>query len=112
MHKFDIICITESILTQTPWIVRKSKKKISRPDFVDSEIVIWRLTSLANFYFPFIKKTTCVRLSKENIFSSNNAPEIHIVNSWRYQKLLLVANQLQDSTFFKKLTPVTLASVN
>ena len=26
-----------------------------------------------------------------------------VINSWRHQKLLLVANQLQDSTFFKKI---------
>ena len=38
-------------------------------------------------------------MSKENIFCSSNAPEIHIFNSLRYQKLLLVANQLQDGTF-------------
>ena len=41
---------------------------------------------------------TCVRLSKENLFWSNNAPEVHIFNSWWQQKLLLVANQLEDST--------------
>ena len=42
---------------------------------------------------------TCVRLPKENHFCSNNAPEIHIFNYWRHQKLLLVASQLQDSSF-------------
>ena len=35
----------------------------------------------------------------QNLFYSNNAPEIHIFNTFRHQKLLLVANQLQDSTF-------------
>ena len=48
---------------------------------------------------PFAQKTTYVRLSKENLFCSNNAPEIHIFNSLRPKKLLTVANQLQDSTF-------------
>ena len=47
--------------------------------------------------------SACVRLSKENLFCSNNVPEIHIFNFWRHQKLLLVANQLQDSNFFKKI---------
>ena len=41
----------------------------------------------------------CVRLSTENLICSNNAPEIHILNSWQHQKLLLVPNQLQDSAF-------------
>ena len=47
-----------------------------------------------------VQKTTCVRLSKENFICSKNAPEIHIFNSWRHQKLLLVPNELQDSTYF------------
>ena len=38
-------------------------------------------------------------MSKENPICSKKAPEIHIFNSWRHQKLLLVHNQLQDSTF-------------
>ena len=46
-----------------------------------------------------LKKTTCVRLPKENAFSPNHASETCIFNSWRHQKLLLVANQYHDSTF-------------
>ena len=38
-------------------------------------------------------------MSKEDLFCSSNAPEILIFNSLRHQKLLLVAKQLQDSTF-------------
>ena len=64
------------------------------------------MTSLTDFYKrvhlfkkPF-QKTVCVRLSKENLFCSNNPPEIHIFNSLRHHKLLLVAKQLQDSTFY------------
>ena len=38
-------------------------------------------------------------MSKEDLFCSNNAPEILIFNSLQHQKLLLVAKQLQDSTF-------------
>ena len=34
-------------------------------------------------------------MTKENLFYSHNAPEVHIFNSRRHQKLLLVANQLQ-----------------
>ena len=37
-------------------------------------------------------------MSKEHLFCSNNAPEIHIFNFWRHQKLTLVAKDLQDST--------------
>ena len=39
-------------------------------------------------------------MSKENLFCSNNVPEVQIFNSWQHQKLLLVANHLQDSTFY------------
>ena len=46
-----------------------------------------------------LKKTTYVRLLKENVFCPNNASEAYILNSWRHQRLLLVAKQLQDSTF-------------
>ena len=46
-----------------------------------------------------LKKTTYVRLLKENVFCPNNASEAYILNSWRHQKLLLEAKQLQDSTF-------------
>ena len=38
-------------------------------------------------------------MSNKNISCSNNAPEIDIFNLRRNQKLLLVANQFQDSTF-------------
>ena len=44
---------------------------------------------------PFVQKTTCVTLSKENLFCSNNAHENHIFNSLRHQK-----RWHQDSTFF------------
>ena len=37
-------------------------------------------------------------MSKEHLFCSNNAPEIHIFNFRQHQKLLLVAKKLQDST--------------
>ena len=37
---------------------------------------------------------------KENPFCPNNASETYMLISWQHQKLLLVANQLQDSTFF------------
>ena len=52
-------------------------------------------TSLTDFYkrVHILLKTTCVRLPKENVFCPNNASETHIFNSWRHQKLLLVANQ-------------------
>ena len=69
---------------------------------MDSEIAKCGLTPLTDFYkrvHLLLKKTTYVRLSKENLFCSNNAPEIYIFNSLRPQKLLTVANQLQDFLF-------------
>ena len=83
------------------WIVWK-KISFFRPDFVDFEIVIWGLISLTDFYkrvHILLKKTTCVRLPKENVFCPNNASATYIFNSWRHQKLFLVANQWQNSTF-------------
>ena len=62
---------------------------------MDSEIVILGLTSLTDFY-----KNDMCQIVKKNLFCSNNAPEIHIFNSLRHQKLLLVANQLQDFFIF------------
>ena len=50
---------------------------------------------------PFVPKMACVRLSKENLFCSNNVPEIHIFNSWWQHKLLLLVNQLQDTFLFE-----------
>ena len=80
------------------WIVWKN---LSRPDFLDPEIVIWELTCLMDFYkrVYLLLKKTCVRLPKENLFCPNNASETYIFISWRHQQLLLVAIQLQDSTF-------------
>ena len=39
-------------------------------------------------------------MSKENLFCSNSTPEIHIFNYLQHRKLLFVAKQLQDSTFY------------
>ena len=78
------------------WIVKKIS--FSRPDFADSKIAIWGLTSLTGFIKEFTFRSKYVRLSKENLFCSNNAPGIHIFKSWQHQKLLLVANQLKNST--------------
>ena len=81
---------------------RVKKNQFFRLDFADFEIVIWGLTYLKDFYkgvHILLKKTTCVRLPKENVFCPNNASETYIFNSWRHQKLFLVANQWQNSTF-------------
>ena len=40
-----------------------------------------------------------IAISFENLFCPNNESETYIFISWRHQKLLEVANQLQDSTF-------------
>ena len=68
---------------------------------MDSEITIWGLTSLTDFYksIQLLFKKQRVRLSKENLICSSNEAEIHIFNSWRHWKILLLPNQLQDSTF-------------
>ena len=99
--KAYLIYFTVSSWIWSCFCVNREKISFSRPDFVDSEIVIWGLTSLTDFYrrIHLLFKKRHV----ENLFCSNNAPEIHNFNSWRHQKLLLVANQLQDSTFFKKI---------
>ena len=57
----------------------------------------------------FVQETTFVRLSKENLFCLMNAPKIHIFNSWRHQKLLLVAKQLQVSTFLFEIISESIA---
>ena len=65
-----------------------------------AEIVIWGLKSLTVFYkqvYLLLKKATCVRSPKENLFCPNHASETYVFNSWRHQKVLLVTNQLQDS---------------
>ena len=49
--------------------------------------------------FNFCSMKTCVRLLKENLFYSNNTPEIHhIFNFWWHQKLLLIAKQFKIVT--------------
>ena len=60
------------------------------------------ISSLTDFYkwvHILLKKTTCIRLPNENVFCPNNASENYLFNSWLHQKLLLVANQYQDSPF-------------
>ena len=44
------------------------------------------------------------QIVKKNLFCPNNALEIHILDSWQHQKLLLVANQLQDSTLLFEIS--------
>ena len=81
----------------------REKISFSTPDFVDSEIGIGRLTSLTDFYegaHLLFKKRNMSDCQKKISFFSNNAPEIHIFNSWGHQKLLLISTQLLDSTFF------------
>ena len=78
--------------------VNREKISFSCPDIADFEILIWGPSVLylifINEFTPFVQKTACVRLSKENPFFANNAPEISISNSWRHQELLLVVNHL------------------
>ena len=57
---------------------------------MESEIAIWGLTSLTDFY-----KWVHLLLNKQHVSS-----ETYIFSSWQHQKLLLIANKLQDSTFF------------
>ena len=79
------------------WVVGKKSVFLSR--FRGFWNCDWGLTSLTNFYqrvYILLKKETCVRLPKENVFCPNNACETYIFNSWQHQKLLLVASQFQD----------------
>ena len=48
---------------------------------------------------PFVKKTTRVRLRKENLICPNYSSKTYILNSWQHRNFLLVANQFQASTF-------------
>ena len=98
MFRREVVEVVEVVLV---WIVWK-KITFFRTDLVDFEIVIWGLTSLTGFFervHILLKKATCVKLPKENVFCPNNASETYICNSWRHQNILLVANQLQDSIF-------------
>ena len=75
--------------------------------FFNSHVLIFilrnNLPSLYRYVYLsislYINILSCVRFSKENLICSNIAPAIHIFNIWRHQKLLLLPNQLQDSTF-------------
>ena len=51
-------------------------------------------------------------MPKENFLCPNNAPETYIFNSWRHQKLLLVANQLQDSTFLFEINSEDIGGIS
>ena len=79
--------------------VNREKISFSRPDFVDSEIVIWGLTSLMDFY----KRVNL--LFKKQLVSDCQKKISFVQTTWnshfkllQHQKLLLAANQLQDST--------------
>ena len=53
----------------------------------------WNCDLRTDLFHGFLKsstvqKTICVRLLKENLICSNNAPEIHILNSWRHQVII------------------------
>ena len=88
------------------------KKKIFFVQILWILIVIWGLTSLTEFYkwVDILLKKACVRLPKENVFCANNASEIF--NSSRHQKLLLVANQLQQSTFLFEINSENIGKSN
>ena len=110
--------IFSSIVNLKLFLRESWKNQFFFPDIADFEILIWG-TSVFYWIFiseftPFVQKTACVRLSKENPFSANNAPEISNSNSWRHQKLLLVVNHLicKIKNFYLKLTARTLTSVN
>ena len=87
-----LFCLFFVVLwTWSCFCVKNEKISFSCPDFVDSEISLWRLTFLIDFYKG-------VQLLFKNMYlCSKNAPEIHIFNSWRHQKLL-EAKKLQGST--------------
>ena len=82
------------------------KRSFYSPDFVDSEILIWRLTSLMNFYKRvqlLFKKRRLSDCQKKIAFvqiTHLKSTYLEIkYHSWRHQQLLLVAKQLRDSTF-------------
>ena len=58
-----------------------------------------------------LKKEMC-QIVERNLFFPNNSSEIYICISWRHQKLLLVANQLQGGTFLFEINSKDLAISN
>ena len=76
--------------------LNREKISFSRADFLDSTIVIWGMTILTGFY-----KWVHILFKKQHVSDCQKkyfVREFQIFNSWRDQKLLLVANQLQDGT--------------
>ena len=81
---------------------------------MDSEIVIWGLTSLTDFYksFQLLFKKQYVSDYQKKILLIQIKHLKFTFNSWQHQKLLIVPNQLQDSTFLFEINSETLASEN
>ena len=96
------------------FLLNGEKINFSRPDFVDSEIVIWGLTSLTDFYksFQLLFRKQYVSDYQKKILLVQIKHLKFTFNSWQHQKLLIVPNQLQDSTFLFEINSETLASEN
>ena len=80
--------------------MNREKISFSHPDFVDFEIKIWGPSPLMDFLkwvHLLFKKQQVSDCQKKISFLQIIHLKIHIFNSWRHQKLLLVANQLQDN---------------
>ena len=71
------------------------KNQFFSSGFREFEIVIWELASLAEIY------------ERVHLLLKNwHVPDCQ--NSWRYKKLLLVANQSQNSTFLFEINRVNI----
>ena len=81
------------------WIVKKSVFLVQILWILKLQFKDWPLKWIFIKEFTFISKNDMYQIVKKNLFCSNNTLETHIFNSWPCQKLLLVANHLQDSTF-------------
>ena len=95
------------------WIVKKSVFLVQISWILKLWFKDWPLLHIFTKVFTFCSKHDMRQIVKRNLFYSNNAHESRFFNSLRHQKLLLVANQLQDSSFvYLILTMKTLPSVN
>ena len=80
------------------WIVKKLVFLVQTLWILKLQFEDWPFQRIFIKAFTFCSKNDMCQIVKKHFFCSNNAPEFHIFNFWRHQKLLLVAKKLQDST--------------
>ena len=91
--------------TWSCFYVNREKISFPRPDFVDSEIAIWGITSLTDFY-----KRIHLSFKKRHVLDCQRKISFVEITHLKFKfltphniKSYLVANQLQDSTFISDI---------